>query len=111
MQMHEEEGGRLLQRDYTNVLVRIQTKDHLKVCEKISLLIISINELKSECAIFNQLTNEVMSDLNIFSLRVLNMILGDISGTSVDIVFCIPYDLGPRSPMMLNSKTQCWFRA
>ena len=70
MQMHEEEGGRLLQRDYTNVLVRIQTKDHLKVCEKISLLIISVNELKSENTIFNQFMNEMMSNLNIFSLGV-----------------------------------------
>ena len=29
---------------------------------------------------------------------------------SIDIAFCSPYDLGPRSPMTLNSKTQGWFR-
>ena len=29
----------------------------------------------------------------------------------VDTAFCTPYDSGPRSPMMLNSKTQSWFRA
>ena len=30
---------------------------------------------------------------------------------SVDTIVCIPYDSSPLSPMMLNSKTQCWFRA
>ena len=30
--------------------------------------------------------------------------------TSIDIAFCSPYDLSPRSPMTLNSKTQGWFR-
>jgi len=28
----------------------------------------------------------------------------------IDTVFCTPYDLGPWSLMMLNSKTQGWFR-
>ena len=29
----------------------------------------------------------------------------------VDITFCTPYDSGPCCPMMLNSKTQGWFKA
>ena len=29
----------------------------------------------------------------------------------VDTAFCTPYYSGPRSLMMLNSKTQGWFRA
>ena len=42
-----------------------------KLCEKISLLMISVNELKSENAIFSQFMNEMMSNLNMFSLGVL----------------------------------------
>ena len=30
---------------------------------------------------------------------------------NVDTAFCTPYNLGHRSPMRLNSKTQGWFRA
>ena len=48
--------------------------------KKISLLIVSINEFKSKSTIFNQVTNEVMSDHNVFGLRVLNMIFRDIYG-------------------------------
>ena len=42
-----------------------------------------MNELKSESTVFNQLTNEVMSDLNVFGLRELNMIFRDIDSTSI----------------------------
>ena len=42
-----------------------------------------MNELKSESTIFKQLMNEVMSDLNVFGLRVLNMIFRDIDGTGI----------------------------
>ena len=42
-----------------------------------------MNELKSENTIFKQLMNEVMSDLNVFGLRVLNMIFRDIDGTGI----------------------------
>ena len=42
-----------------------------------------MNELKSESTIFNQLTNEVMSDLNVFGPRVLNMIFRDIDSTNI----------------------------
>ena len=56
-------------------------------CKKINLLIINVNELKSENAIFNQFTNEVMSDLNIFSSRVLKRIFRYINGTSIVIIY------------------------
>ena len=42
-----------------------------------------MNELKSESTIFKQLMNEVMLDLNVFGLRVLNMIFRDIDGTGI----------------------------
>ena len=42
-----------------------------------------MNEIKSERTIFKQLMNEVMSDLNVFGLRVLNMIFRDIDGIGI----------------------------
>ena len=42
-----------------------------------------MNELKSESTIFNKLTNEVMSDLNMFGPRVLNKIFRDIDDTGI----------------------------
>ena len=42
-----------------------------------------MNELKSESTIFNKLTNEVMSDLNMFGPRMLNKIFRDIDDTSI----------------------------
>ena len=47
-------------------------------CEEISLLIINVNELKSENAILNQLMNKVMSELNMFGSRMLNQIFRDV---------------------------------
>ena len=40
--------------------------------KQISLLIISVNKLKSESTIFDKLPNEVMSNLYVFSSRMLN---------------------------------------
>ena len=51
--------------------------------EQINLLIISVNELKSEGTIFNKLMNEVMSNLYVFSSRMLNRIFRDIDGTDI----------------------------
>ena len=51
--------------------------------EQISFLIISVNELKSESTIFDKLPNEVMSNLFVFSSRMLNRILRDVDGTSI----------------------------
>ena len=56
--------------------------------EEINLLIISVNELKSEGTIFDKFPNEVMSNLNVFSLRMLNQILRDVDGTSIVTVNC-----------------------
>ena len=52
-------------------------------CEKINFF----NELKSENVIFNQLINEVMLDLNMFSLRVLNRIFRDINGIGIITIY------------------------
>ena len=43
--------------------------------EQVSLLIISVNKLKSENTIFDKLPNEVMSNLYVFGSRMLNQIL------------------------------------
>ena len=51
--------------------------------KQISLLIISVNELKSKSTIFDKLSNEVMSNLYVFSLRMLNQILRDVYGTGI----------------------------
>ena len=54
--------------------------------EQINLLIISVNALKSKSTIFNKLPNEVMSNLYVFSSRMLNQILRDVDGTGIAIV-------------------------
>ena len=51
--------------------------------EQISLLIINVNEFKSESIIFDKLSNEVMSNLYVFSSRMLNRILRDVDGTGI----------------------------
>ena len=51
--------------------------------KQISLLIISVNELKSKSTIFDKLPNEVMSNLYVFSLRMLNQILRDVYGIGI----------------------------
>ena len=50
-------------------------------------MIINFNELKSESVIFYQLMNEVMLDLNMFSLRMLYRILRDINGIGIVTVY------------------------
>ena len=54
--------------------------------KQISLLIISVNKLKSKSTIFDKLPNEVMSNLYVFSSRMLNWILRNVDGTSIVIV-------------------------
>ena len=51
--------------------------------EQISLLIISVNELKSESTIFDKLPNEVVLNLYVFRSRMLNRILRDVYGTGI----------------------------
>ena len=80
----EEEKRSSFHGDNINVLTKEFKPFAIKrFGEQISLLIISVNELKSKCTIFNKLTNEVMSNLYVFSLRMLNRILRDIDGTSI----------------------------
>ena len=42
-----------------------------------------MNKLKSKSTIFDKLPNEVMSNLYVFSSRMLNQILRDVDGTDI----------------------------
>ena len=42
-----------------------------------------MNEFKGESVIVNKFTNEMMSNLYVFSLRMLNRILRDVNGTGI----------------------------
>ena len=42
-----------------------------------------MNKLKSKSTIFDKLLNEVMSNLYVFSSRMLNQILRDVDGTGI----------------------------
>ena len=80
----KEEKKRSIHGDDTNVLVKEFKPFAVKRFGKqISLLIISVNKLKSKSTIFDKLPNEVMSNLYVFSLRMLNLILRDVDGTSI----------------------------
>ena len=80
----EEEKKRSIHGDNTNVLVKEFKPFTIKrFGEQISLLIISVNELKSKSTIFDKLPNEVMLNLYVFSLRMLNRILRDVNGTVI----------------------------
>ena len=81
---NEEEKERSIHGDDTNFLVKEFKPFAVKRFGKqISLLIISVNELKSKSTIFNKLLNEVMSNVYMFSLRMLNWILRDVDGTGI----------------------------
>ena len=54
-----------------------------RLSKQVSLLIISVDELKSECAIFDKFSNEVVSYLYMFFSRMLNRILRDVKGTGI----------------------------
>ena len=80
----EEEKKRSIHGDNTNVLTKEFKPFAIKrFGEQISLLIISVNKLKSESTIFDKLPNEVMSTLYVFSSRILNQILRDVDGTGI----------------------------
>ena len=80
----KEERKRSIHGDDTDVLTKEFKPFAVKRFGKqISLLIISVNKLKSESTIFNKLSNEVMSNLYVFSLRMLNWILRDVDGTGI----------------------------
>ena len=75
--MHEEGGGeREINpwRKHQCFGERIQTVAIKRFGEQVSLLIISVNELKSKSTIFDKLPNEVTSNLYVFSSRILNRV-------------------------------------
>ena len=83
----KEERKRSIHGDDTNVLTKEFKLFAVKRFGKqISLLIISVNKLKSESTIFDKLPNEVMLNLYVFSSRMLNQILKDVDGTGIVIV-------------------------
>ena len=51
--------------------------------KQVSLLIIGVNKLMSESTIFDNLPNEVMSNLYVFGSRILNRILRNVNGTGI----------------------------
>ena len=80
----KKEKERLIHGDDTNVLAKEFKPFAVKrFAKQISLLIINVNELKSKNTIFDKLPNEVMSNLYVFSSRMLNRILRDVDGTSI----------------------------
>ena len=83
----EEKKKRSIHGNNTNVLAKEFKPFAIKrFGEQINLLIISVNELKSESTIFNKLPNEVMSNLYVFGSRTLNQILRDVDGTGIVII-------------------------
>ena len=82
--LNEDKKRRSIHGDNTNVLAKEFKPFTIKrLGEQISFLIISVNELKSESTIFDKLPNKVMSNLYVFSSRMLNRILRDIDGTGI----------------------------
>ena len=80
----KKERKRSIHGDDTNVLTKEFKLFAVKRFGKqISLLIISVNKLKSKSTIFDKLPNEVMSNLYVFSLRMLNRILRDVDDTGI----------------------------
>ena len=85
----EEEGEGSSHGDNTNVLMKeFETFTVKRFGKQISLLIIGVNEFKSESTIFEKLPNEVMSNLYVFGPRMLNRILRDINGTGIVTIDC-----------------------
>ena len=80
----KEEKKRSIYGDDTNVLIREFKPFAVKRFGKqISLLIISVNKLKSKNTIFDKLSNEVMANLYVFSSKMLNRILRDVDGNGI----------------------------
>ena len=80
----KEDEERSIYGDDTNVLAKERKPFVVKRFGKqISLLIISVNKLKSKSIIFDKLPNEVISNLYVFSSRMLNRILRDVDGTNI----------------------------
>ena len=83
----KEERKKSIHGDDTNVLTMEFKPFAIKRFGKqISLLIISVNKLKSKSTIFDKLHNEVMSNLYVFGSRMLNWILRNVDGIGIIIV-------------------------
>ena len=69
----KEEKNRSIHGDDINVLEKeFKLFTVKRFGKQISLLIISVNKLKSKSTIFDKLPNEVMLNLYVFSSRMLN---------------------------------------
>ena len=80
----KEERKRSIHGDDSNVLTKEFKPFAIKRFGKqINLLIISVNKLKSKSTIFDKLPNKVMSNLYVFSSRMLNWNLRDVDGTGI----------------------------
>ena len=84
MHEKEEKRGRPSHGNNTNVLTKEFKAFSVKRFGKlVNLLIIGVNELKSESTIFDKLPNEVMSNLYVFGSRMLNRILRDVNDIGI----------------------------
>ena len=84
MHEKEEKRGRSSHGNNTNVLTKeFNAFTFKRFGKQVSLLIIGVNELKSESTIFDKLPNEVMSNLYVFGSRMLNRILRDVNVTGI----------------------------
>ena len=80
----KEERKRSIHGDNINVLTKeFKTFAVKRFGKQISLLIISVNKLKSKSTVFDKLPNEVMSNLYVFGSRMLNQILRDVNDTGI----------------------------
>ena len=80
----KKEIRRLIHGDDSNVLTKeFKTFAVKRFGKQISILIISVNKLKSENTIFDKLLNEMMLNLHMFGSRMLNRILRDVDGTGI----------------------------
>ena len=80
----KEERKKSIHGDNTNVWTKeFKTFAVKRFGKQVSLLIIGVNELKSESTIFDKLPNEVMSNLYVFGSRMLNQILRDVDGIGI----------------------------
>ena len=80
----KEEKKRSIHGDDTNILPK-EFKPFIvkRFGKQISLLIFSVNKLKSKSTIFDKLSNEVMLNLYVFCSRMLNRIFRDVNGTGI----------------------------
>ena len=80
----KEQRKRSIHGDNTNVLMKeFKTFTVKRFGEQVSLLIISVNKLKSGNTIFDNLPDKVMSNLYVFGSRMLNRIFKDVDSTGI----------------------------